>query len=365
MTNNTVKPPPADSPSVESGITDAATGHSHEPKIRYGNFSDPRGLVVRMLRSRNRAAYSGLMREGLKIVARPADWLLSKFDRSTRTTSNSIQRPIILVVGPPRSGSTLVYQILARYCDVTYPDNLNSLFPRSSLLAMKWFSRKHPPRTALIRSCYGQTARFSGPNEGFHIWDRWLGKNRYETIESLSAETIHEMNSFLNAWTQAAGKPLVNKNNRSTACIELLSRSLPTSYFVLIQRDKRDIVRSVIRGREFVQGDKRIPWGLHSQDVHGSTDPLGYVDDVCEQVEKICQRIKHQIESVDEQRVIALDYSEFCRDPEGVLHRIQARVPGLSLCSELIAKELKPFPVSSDKFLCAEEEARMDRCLNG
>lgn len=318
-----------------------------------------------MLGSGNRAAYSGLVREALKKLASPIDWLIARFLTSPVHSSDipKSDQPIILVVGPPRSGSTLTYQILARYLNVTYPDNLNSLFPKSSQFAMKWFSRRTPKSRALIKSCYGQTCRLSGPNEGFHIWDQWLGADRYQTVDSLPAETSIKMRTFLSQWTHEANKPFVNKNNRSTACIELLSRELKNSYFVLIQRDERDIIRSVIRGREFVQGDKHRPWGLYSQDTLGKQDPLGYVDDVCKQVRKIFQRIKNQIDVVESKRVICVPYSDLCNDPHEVLRKIAAEIPGLELRDELIASELKPFVISTGKLLSDEEEVRMNECL--
>ena len=99
-------------------------------KVQYGSFQDPVGLVFRMLRSRNRAAYSGLMREGLKVATAPIDFAMSMIPRRNSTSAVTPDQPIVLIVGPPRSGTTLTYQILARYCDVTYPDNVNSLFPR-------------------------------------------------------------------------------------------------------------------------------------------------------------------------------------------------------------------------------------------
>lgn len=337
-------------------------------KMHYGNFSDPKGLILRMLRSGQRPAYAGLIREAVKIPLMPVDWLASKLQRKPKLKSNAeatpqSQHPIILIVGPPRSGSTLVYQVISRFCEVTYPDNLNSLFPRSSLLAMKWMSRTTPPKKAALRSCYGQTSRLCDPNEGFYLWDQWLGTDRYTTAESLSTKTISEMNAFFATWTDHAGKPFVNKNNRSTACIELLSKCLTNSYFVVVQRDDRDIVRSIIRGREFVQGDRRKPWGLDSQDTHATDDPLGYINDVCEQVQRISATINRHIQSVDEERVVSIPYQEFCKQPHSMLTRIADTVPGLKLRDELISKELVPFRLSTGNLLSEPEEIRIDQCL--
>ena len=51
------------------------------------NFRDPIGLVLRMLKSGNRAAWEALFREALGIAARPLDAALSIFERRCRKTS--------------------------------------------------------------------------------------------------------------------------------------------------------------------------------------------------------------------------------------------------------------------------------------
>ena len=43
------------------------------------------------------------------------------------------RHPIIIVVGPPRSGTTLVAQTLTHYLNLTYFNNVTSLFPRSPI----------------------------------------------------------------------------------------------------------------------------------------------------------------------------------------------------------------------------------------
>ena len=314
-----------------------------------------------MLLSGKRAAYSGLFHEALKVAVSPLDLVLGWMNRR-KTFDHAPSQPLVFVIGPPRGGTTLVYQTLARYCDVSYADNLNAMFPRSPFTALKW-SRKTPLKNASLRSVYGQTAGLSGPNEAFHIWNRWLGDDRYQAGDNLSESDVADMTDFFGRWTALRPKPFVNKNNRCTVCMKLLAEKLPTSFFVMITRDERDIVRSLIRGREFVQGSKQTPWGLLSQDNHVASDPLGYVNDVCEQVKKISADMREQAASVDPQRLAEFAYSQFCEDPVSTLEEIALRVPGLELRTDLIARELKPFRVSTGQLLSEEEEARMDLLL--
>ena len=88
------------------------------------NFTNPIGLLLRMLTSGQRVAYSALIHEAMRLVSRPLNRLLAGRERRLLKTAPSDVAPVILVVGAPRSGTTLVYQTLARYLDVTYFSNL-------------------------------------------------------------------------------------------------------------------------------------------------------------------------------------------------------------------------------------------------
>ena len=225
-----------------------------------------------MLLSGNRAAYAALLRAGLELALTPFDALAAKSrdSRISEVTDNEL--PLILIVGPPRAGTTLVYQYLAQSLDVTYPTNLNAMFPRS--LAF----RDVPLRIAQPRlnSYFGQTAGFSEPNDAFHIWNRWFGDDRYRTKDELSQSDVLAMQQFFLDWTTRANRPFLNKNNRNCHCLSALAVHLPQARFVVVNRQPKAIVRSLIRARRTVQGDEKSAWGLLSQEEH-SHEPLGYV----------------------------------------------------------------------------------------
>lgn len=330
---------------------------------KYGNFADPYGLVFRMICLRQRAAYHGLLREGLKLPAKPLDWLFSKFATGSPAAEKSY--PLVLVVGPPRSGTTLTYQLLAGFCHVTYPSNLQALFPKSSTNFLKWFGDRDCGKGRISPSCYGTTAGFSGPNEAFYIWDRWFGKDRYQSDFDAGDEVATaEMRDFFATWTSIAGRPFVNKNNRSTACLSTLCDVLPNAYIVLLNRDCKDVIRSLVRGREFVQGNREYPWGLLSQDKHGGEkDPLGYIDDVCEQLFNIRAMISQQAERVSPDRLIRVSYADLCRQPQLILKEVADKVPDFELRQDRIDRKLKPFTISTGHLLSPDEERRIDEAI--
>lgn len=318
----------------------------------YGNFQNPLGLVFRMLKSGKRAAWSALFREGLGIAAKPFDMLLQSRDAKQIASAPAKSLPLVLIVGPPRSGTTLVYQALAYCLDVSYPNNLSALFPRSPITTNGLANRHRPD----FQSFYGQTARMSGPNDAFHIWNRWLGSDRYVTRTDLSDAEIQDMCQFFSAWTQKFDKPLLNKNNRNVHCIDRLAVQLPNAYFVGISRDAASVARSLIRARAIVQGDKNIGWGLQCRENHGRTKALGYVQDVCDQVRQNEKDLHEKLATVEPSRVISFDYEEFCTEPDGCIDILVSRIPGLVLRKNAFRLGRKAFQVSNSGVLSEEEE---------
>src|SRR5690606_22671196 len=76
-------------------------------------------------------------------------------------------RPVF-VIGPPRSGTTLLYQLLVNRFDFIYLDNLSSKFYSAPTVGM-WLSKTVAglaPRTSTgYESAYGKTESIFGPNE--------------------------------------------------------------------------------------------------------------------------------------------------------------------------------------------------------
>jgi hypothetical protein len=323
------------------------------------NFRNPLGLLRRMLLSGDRAAYAALWHEALRIAARPLDWLMQGRERRVIAAAPPGHMPIVLVVGAPRSGTTLVYQTLARYLDVSCFTNLTSIFPRSPITSSRLFRWLPKNGAAEFRNFYGQTPGLNGANDGFSVWNQWLGDDRYVPSAELSESQQHSMRQFFDAWSVAFGKPFLNKNNRNTACLELLSRTLPTASFIVVRRDPLLVAQSLIKARLQVQGDKSAGWGLHSQSSDAAADPLSYVDDVCDQILQIERQLDEQLERVAPNRIVEIQYESFCEDPAAAVGWISQQIPGVSARTDLIASELKPFEVSASLSLTHAERHRV------
>lgn len=286
-----------------------------QPLARYQHFKDPVGLLMRMVRSGNGDAAFTLTRAALEVLAAPVDLVSRPIERRFIRTADRPLLPIVQIVGPPRSGTTLAYQTLSHSLPYGYFDNLNSLFQHSTITAARVFGsgrRKAPRQT---HSYYGNTSGFRGTNDGFYVWDRWLGQDRGRVVEPLSDAVKEEMRRFFRAWFEHSPRPLLTKHNRNMLCMETLLGALPSTIYVLVTRDPVYTAQSLLIAREKIQGDRRIGWG---HGAHLSADSPAAVDpilDVARHVRSIFDKLKEQVKRVPAERLLWIRYEQFCRDP--------------------------------------------------
>ena len=262
--------------------------------------------------------------------------------------------PVVLVVGSPRGGSTLLAQVLTAHLPVSYPSNLTELFPRAPITATLRFARLARRRVAYT-TFYGNTVSLGAPSDAFSIWNRWLGHDRYSVPDSIAPETADDMRAFFAAWSSAFGRPFMNKNNRNTAAMAVLADTIPNVRFVLVRREPVFVAQSLIEARATVQGDRRVGWGLGANPERGKSD---HVDDVVDQVHRIEQLIAAQLGLVDPATVMEVSYLDLCSNPGAVVGRV-----GEWLDLVPTTTELEPFEPADIPRLHPTEFDRLEAVL--
>ena len=322
------------------------------------HVGNPIQLVARILRSGSAEARSALYLAMAGILATPLDMLLSRRESRIYGASELPDLPIILVAGPPRSGTTLVGQSLINRFDVCYLNNLTSLFPRSPISSLKLFSRAARPRTGSFKAYYGKSKGLAGANDGLHIWDRWLGYDRSKVPTALSGDAEETMRGFFAALLNIYNRPLVNKVNRLNTCANLVAKVLPNAKFICLQRDPLYLAQSLLIARSEIVGDSQTPYGTE-HDKRVIDDPI---EDVCQQVlfhEGVAAR---QREYLGASRFMTVSYESFCQNPEQLISVLKGCESDLNLRQ---GPKLEPFRVSQAKKLPADTIRRLDSRLAG
>ena len=256
---------------------------------------------------------------GLNLLATPVDWTLAALERRLYRSAGPPRLPMVFVCGPPRSGTTVVAQAMARSLPVAFFTNLTAVFPRAPITASRLLNAR--PRNDLLSLCshYGRTAGFLAPNDGLYLWDRWFGQDRTSICHHLEESQAADMVSFFGAFESWSERPLLTKNNSLNAHAALVAGHLPTATFICLQRDPVFLAQSLLIARRYIHGDDTTPYGLQDPEGVMTSDP---VTDVCRQVRFYQILAQRQLEALGPERFRIVSYDDFCRTPRSTVEMV-------------------------------------------
>ena len=84
------------------------------------HFKDPVGLALRIVKSKNTDAWSAVLQAMARLALFPVDGVMSHMVGNPEKAHMAPTHPVLFVTGPPRTGTTLLHQILMRSLPVAY-----------------------------------------------------------------------------------------------------------------------------------------------------------------------------------------------------------------------------------------------------
>jgi hypothetical protein len=306
------------------------------------HFHDPVGLTRRLLRTGDPAAVFAMQEALLGLVAAPLDMLLQIAEQRRYRNAPEPRLPLLIICGAPRTGTTLVEQVLINHLPFAFINNLTAVFPRAPLTANRMFRPTVTGRGAAFHSYYGKTVGFSGPNDGLHLWDRWVGKDRSKIRAVLTPVEQSNMRRFFGAMEQMYAQPIVVKNNSLNTCAALVAEVLDQAVFICMTREPLFLAQAQFRARLDIHGVDDVPYGIDGVRDARSTD---VVEDICRQVLFHHQVAQEQQNRLGPERFWIVRYEEFCRNPSALVDAVAIKVLGQP--RPLDAAPIPPFTVSN------------------
>jgi hypothetical protein len=244
----------------------------------------------------------------------------------------AIDRPIF-IVGCHRSGTTVLYEALAKHPDMAYFTNASNGMPRLPILANKvcyGLGLDETVQERFLRDDVLFTA--TTPNEGVQIWELHApaGENHCldETYDNPRMDryltlTIKKHLKFFGA------RRFINKNPDSSVRMRYLNKLFPDAYFIHIVRDARAVCSSLIKARGlaldfFGPAHRYAKFGIKVQDWEGVSrawreNPVAGSGLLWREViETIARDRRH----IDPQRFMEVRYEDVVAQPREVLGEI-------------------------------------------
>ncbi len=289
--------------------------------------------------------------------------------------------PVVLIVGCPRSGTTLLYQWLAASGLLAYPSNLVARF-----FAAPWIGARiqrlltdpacdhqgeltldRPPDPAPFRSRLGKTRGLSAPNEFWYWWRRFLpgGETHALDPEQLATVDTAALRAELAAWEAVAGRPLLLKGMILDWNLPWLARELPTAVFLHVRRDPLWNMQSLLLARQDYFGSLERWYSFRPPEYRWLRD-LPPAVQVAGQVHFTDRAVARGLDGVDRSRWLRIGYEELCRRPAELHARIVAllRDRGMAIADDTY-RGPAGFPLRRERRLPEELFGELEQAWEG
>ena len=242
-----------------------------------------------------------------------------------------IAAPFVFVLGLPRSGTTLMSQLLAYCLEVGYVDNVAARFwlaPVHGLRLSRGLAGGGAERPA-FESDYARTADLRGIHEFGYFWRHWLRKESFADVAH-AREREDEIDwtglrrTLANMQAELGGKPFVAKNVLASYHLPRLRAELGQVVYVYVERDPLDVAVSILDARRKYYSDPATWWSYMPPEVEELAS-LDYWEQIAGQVHYLTRFFEQALAEAGEDVVVRTTYEALCRNPRGVLDDVTGR----------------------------------------
>ncbi len=238
--------------------------------------------------------------------------------------------PPIFIIGPPRSGSTLLYQLLTHRYKFAYLQN--QMEPHNYSIA--WFTNKHIDPSIKyssdFKSVHGQTAKPNGPHEGGYFWRRFYPRRIHDYVfeHTLSPQEDFEIINTLKFLSYHYKAPFLSKNMEAGVRLRSIQQLFPNAVYILVKRDPRAVASSLLNVRLDIYGSKETWWSIRPKEYEELTR-LPYHEQLAYQVAYI---YKVNFKDIwNPAQLVAVQYEDLCKSPLATLKALQLQLESRGL----------------------------------
>lgn len=300
--------------------------------------------------SRHPAAYVGIIIKVEAFFSQPLDKLIN-IAIGNRQKENLSIPPCLMIVSPPRSGSTIVYQVLTRTIPCLYISNYHALFPYSaSRLFRKKLDRANEQKG--YNNYYGYTSRLSDVNEGNHILDFILEKST--DISELQQKFI----SLCQNMCLDSHKPLIFKNVKHYKNIYKFHKAIPQLKFLRLKRNTEHVIQSVLKAFYELGNFNPMPEPITNMRI------INPVEIAVRQVLEIEQTLSRQLKEIPENNKIEITYEEFCMNTTQIVEKIANEYLNIDIKYLNYNALIPPLKISNRSKVNAQDENEIRSLIN-
>jgi len=240
--------------------------------------------------------------------------------------SYSINHPFIFIIGAPRSGTTLLSQLISNTFDISYINNVAARFFLAPLHGIR-FSKSliGESKNSDFNSNYARTNNLSDIHEFGYFWRYWLKKNSFDDITYAKSKENEiewlKVRDILSTIQFETNKPFVFKNIYGSYHMKKFTEILDKVIFVYIERDNLDTAVSILNARKKYNKDLNVWWSYQPLEYNKLKDK-DYWTQIAGQVYYLKKYYLKELEELEEKNKFHVTYQQLCESPKSVIDGI-------------------------------------------
>lgn len=221
---------------------------------------------------------------------------------------------IYFIIGVPRSGTTMLSQLLVNHFDLGAFYNKVAKYYSVPLVGFDKLlnSQNNNDKSKELNSSLGHTIGDFSPHEFGYFWQYWLNHQGSDELDKKELEKIdwENLRSKIYAITNLLNKSLMVKSLvYNDFIIKKLAQVFPTSYFIYIKRDFKFVCQSIIESRIKQYGSDTHWWSIRPKQYQAWQN-LSVEDQVAKQTVYVSKQIENDLKDLPKERVLNLSYEK-------------------------------------------------------
>ncbi|MFX1507335.1 MAG: sulfotransferase, partial [Promethearchaeota archaeon] len=243
--------------------------------------------------------------------------LVSSFDEP--------EKPVIFILGAPRSATTLLHQIIAESGNFGYISNYLARFwkaPYFGALQEKAFEVRttHPMS---FKSDYGRTSGWKEPHHFSYFWHRWF---QFDDNHKMSQNIIKEINlkffkQEIAALESVFNLPMVFRSLYCNLQVTFLKKALNNAKFIICLRNPLYQAQSILLGRKSIFGNTKKWFSLKPPEYFDLKSRNEY-EQVTGQIFFILKAIEESLKNVNQSDYVIIQLEKLVENTQQEMSRI-------------------------------------------
>lgn len=231
--------------------------------------------------------------------------------------------PPVFIIGVPRSGTTLLYQMMLNSFRFAYFPNISNYFYTCPVFAAKAGLKIFPKYESSFESQHGYEKGLMSPSEAGDIWNRWFPNEKTEGYNYTPSGYLKDTSKTeiyrLVAWFQEIfNAPFISKNLKMSVRLQMLYEIFPDALIIKCNRNPAHAAFSILNIR---RKKKTNWWSVMPKEIE-SIKLKTEIEQVCNQVYFLDKNIQEDIQLFNPKNIIDLDYKDICENTTSELDKL-------------------------------------------